>query len=130
MRVGPAPKVKVSFLGGTQKKSPEKRERVLGARFVLGDRDPKGRRKQMTAEPQGDGKAPKQCRRRAGRNGAYRVQQLHRTGNRRQEGNVGRSHDAGSPLIDPQIGGPPSEEAVAVASYGPSTVPGSRTSAR
>ena len=55
MRVGPAPKAKVSFLGGTQNKSPGKRERVLGARFVLGDRDPEGPWKQMTAEPQGDG---------------------------------------------------------------------------
>ncbi len=71
MRVGPAPKAKVSFLGGTQKKSPGKRERVLGARFVLGDRDPEGPWKQMTAEPQGDGEAPKQCLRRAGRNGAH-----------------------------------------------------------
>jgi hypothetical protein len=74
MRVGPAPKAKVSFLGGTQKKSPAKRERVLGARFVLGDRDPKGLWKQMTAEPQGDGEAPKQCLRRARQNGTYQVQ--------------------------------------------------------
>ena len=71
MRAGPAPKAKVSFLGWTQKKSPDERERVLSARFVLGDRDPKGPWKQMTAEPQGDGEAPKQCLSRAGRNGAY-----------------------------------------------------------
>src|SRR5215471_2725084 len=105
MRVGPAPKAKVSFLGGTQKKSPAKRERVLGARFVLGDRDPKGRWKQMTAEPQGDGEAPKQCLRRARRNGAYRVLEPHRTRARRNERSAGRSHDA--PSIDPEIGGPP-----------------------
>ena len=128
MRVGPAPKAKVSFLGGTQKKSPAKRERVLGARFVLGDRDPKGPWKQMTAEPQGDGEAPKQCLRRARQNGAYRVQYLHRTRNRRDERNAVRSHDAASPLIDTQIGGPPSEEAVAVASYGPTTGQDNRTS--
>jgi hypothetical protein len=73
MRVGPAPKAKVSFLGGTQKKSPDERERVLGARFVLGDRDPEGLWKQMTAEPQGDREAPKQCLRRAGKNGAQGV---------------------------------------------------------
>lgn len=66
MRVGPAPKAKVSFLGGTQKKSAAHRERGLCARFVLGDRDPEGQWKQMTDEPQGDGKAPKQCLRRAG----------------------------------------------------------------
>jgi hypothetical protein len=75
MRVGPAPKVKVSFLGGTQKKSSVSRKRRLDARFVLGNRDPKGPWKQMTAEPQGAGRAPKQCQSRAGKNGVREAKQ-------------------------------------------------------
>ena len=77
MRVGPAPKVKVSFLGGTRKKSSVSRKRSLDARFVLGNRDPKGPWKQMTAEPQGAGRAPKQCQSRAGKNGVREARQPH-----------------------------------------------------